>query len=48
MLVILIGFVLFCLKALHHMDKCHNFDGLSEQEKIGQHFSINCLKFGHS
>ena len=38
--MVLIGFVLFCLKALHHMEKCHNFD-----EKIGQHFSISCFKF---
>ena len=29
--VSLVGFVLFCLKALHGVKKCLNFDGLSEQ-----------------
>ena len=36
--VFLVGFVLFCLKAFHHTKKCVNFDALSEQEEIGQHF----------
>ena len=29
-------FVWFCLNALYQIKKCLNFDGLSEQEKIGQ------------
>ena len=40
----LVGFVLLCMNALYHMKKSLNFDGLSGQEKIGQHFSINCYK----
>ena len=46
--MVLVGFVLFCVKALQHMKKCLNFDGLSGQEKIWQHFSINCSKIGQS
>ena len=30
------GFVLFCMKALHHIKKCLNFHVLSEWGKIGQ------------
>ena len=37
-----VGYVLCCLK------QCLNFDGLSWQEKVGQHFPMNCFKFGHS
>ena len=37
-------FCVLCMNALYHMKKSLNFDGLSGQEKIGQHFSINCYK----
>ena len=30
-LVIMVGFVLFCLQSLHHMKKCLKFDGLSNE-----------------
>ena len=46
-LVFLGGFLLFCLKALHHIKKYLGYDGLSEQEKIGQQSPLNCLKIGH-
>ena len=35
--LILIGFVLFCLKTPHHNKEILNIHGLSEQEKTGQH-----------
>ena len=42
---------LFCgvlFKDKSPLRKCLNFDGLPRQETIGQHFSMNCPKIGHS
>ena len=42
----LFGFVLFEGESM--LKKCRNFDGLSRQETIGQHFPMKCSKIGHS
>ena len=44
----LVGFVLFCLAALHPMNKSLYKDGLSRQEIIGHHFLMNFSKIDHS
>ena len=41
----------FCVVLFENISplrKCLSFDGLCGQEKIGQHFPMNCSEFGHS
>ena len=45
-LVLLVGLVLFYLKAHRHIKKCLNFHGLSEQNWAA--LPLNCSKIGHS
>ena len=47
----LIGLDRFCVVLLEGsspLNKCLNFDGLSNEKTIGQYFPMNCSKIGHS
>ena len=45
---VFVGFVRRLFTIHRPMKKCLNFDGVSEQEKIGQHFHMNCSRIGYS